>query len=157
MKKKNNLDERQELIMLRIEHNGFWIAFWMLFALMLIEEAVSGMDFRIFGGEAAVLIVISIYLTAACIRNGIWDRRLEPNFRTNFLASLAGGVVSGIAMGIGIYLACEVETSFALLTGADLGLFVFVICLIATSAIAKAYKKKAAELEGEFEDEAEEE
>ena len=33
--KKNNLDERQEQIMLKIEHNGFWIAFWMLLAAML--------------------------------------------------------------------------------------------------------------------------
>ena len=31
MKKKSNLDEMQELELLKIEHNGCWLAFWCLF------------------------------------------------------------------------------------------------------------------------------
>ena len=37
---KNNLDERQEQILLKIEHNSFWMAFWLLIAAMLIQEIV---------------------------------------------------------------------------------------------------------------------
>ena len=38
-KMKSNLDERQELKLLKIEHNGCWIAFWGLLIVMLIQKS----------------------------------------------------------------------------------------------------------------------
>ena len=44
--KKNNLDEMQEQELLKIEHNGCWLAFWLLFASMAVESfAFGGLDF----------------------------------------------------------------------------------------------------------------
>ena len=72
--KKSNLDERQEQILLRIEHNGFWLAFWLLIIAMVVQNIASGSDFRLFAGECAILLIISLYVAIECIRNGIWDR-----------------------------------------------------------------------------------
>ena len=36
--KKSNLDERQEQELLRIERNGFWLAFWLLVGAVLIQN-----------------------------------------------------------------------------------------------------------------------
>ena len=40
-KMKSNLDERQELKLLKIEHNGCWIAFWGLLIVMAIQMIVG--------------------------------------------------------------------------------------------------------------------
>ena len=46
MKRTNNLDERQEQVLLRIEHNGCWLAFWGLLAALIAEQFIFGFDFR---------------------------------------------------------------------------------------------------------------
>ena len=51
MKRRSNLDEMQEMELLKIEHNGCWLAFWLLLASMIIETILYGsMDFRTLAG-----------------------------------------------------------------------------------------------------------
>ena len=40
-KTKSNLDELQELKLLKIEHNGCWLAFWGLLAVILTQIAIG--------------------------------------------------------------------------------------------------------------------
>ena len=44
MKMKNNLDEMQEQELLKIEHNGCWLAFWGLLVTMIVELFVFGSE-----------------------------------------------------------------------------------------------------------------
>ena len=37
-----------------------------------------------------------LYLSIDCVRNGIWDRKLKPNLRTNIIASSIAAVLAGI-------------------------------------------------------------
>ena len=48
-RKKSNLDEMQEQELLKVEHNGCWIAFWGLLAAIYITLAVPlcGIGFTI--------------------------------------------------------------------------------------------------------------
>ena len=48
--KKNNLDEMQEQALLKIEHNGCWLAFWGLLAVMAIQMVmgVPGMSLPLY-------------------------------------------------------------------------------------------------------------
>ena len=94
-KQKNNLDEMQEKKLLKIEHNGCWIAFWGLLAAIYLQIAIGNVGLERLGGEIAVMLVLSIYLMISCIRNGIWDRQLKPNLKTNFVVSLVTGMVFG--------------------------------------------------------------
>ena len=92
--KKSNLDERQEQIMLQIEHVGCWIAYWGLLISILVQEIVYRGDFRYVLAEWIVFMVLCIYVLAGCIRNGLWDRHIKPTVKNNVIASLiAGGVL----------------------------------------------------------------
>ena len=52
MKRKNNLDEMQELELLKIEHNGCWIAFWGLIIAIVVQNLTGGaMEPRTLAGE----------------------------------------------------------------------------------------------------------
>lgn len=145
MKKRNNhLDEMQEKKMLQIEHNSFWMCFWGLFAAIYIQIALGNGDIRCIGGEAVVLTVVALYLLVDCIRNGIWDRKLQPNRKTNMVLSL----VTGLAIG-GFWFVLSYHRYHKLI--GSLATFVIVavsmgalvmLCLSLTEAIYRKRKKQ---------------
>lgn len=61
-KMKNNLDERQELELLRIEHNGCWLAFLGLLIVMLIQ-LLTGND----GARKSGRRMGCLYVSLPCI------------------------------------------------------------------------------------------
>lgn len=93
--KTSNLDEMQEQKLLKIEHNGYWLAWTGLLAAILIQGCLGG-TFRELIGELVVLLLICLYLVVDCLRNGIWDRRLKANWKTNLIGSLIAGTVVGV-------------------------------------------------------------
>lgn len=131
-KMKSNLDERQELKLLKIEHNGCWIAFWGLLIVMAIQMIVGNDSIKNLAGEGAVLMSLAFYLLVACIRNGIWDRRLKPNFKTNVIVSSIAAVLTGIIwFSVGIIMFVQVE----------------ILCLLALMIFSKIYKRRVQKLE----------
>ena len=103
-KRKNNLDEMQEQKLLRIEHNGVWFAFWGLLVAILIQSLTGGVnEFRNIIGELVVFLGLDLYLLVACMKNGIWDRKLRANTKTNIIVSLVGGTVVGLLYFISSY------------------------------------------------------
>lgn len=93
-KQKSNLDEWQEQTLLRIERNGCWFAFWALLASLFIQQAVFGMgELKAVAGEWIIFMLLAAYLAAACMQNGIWDRRLKADPKTNLLVSLAAAIL----------------------------------------------------------------
>ena len=87
-----------------------------------------------------------------CLRNGIWDRRLKSDPKTNLLVSLIGGLIAGVFCAIPVY------RNFGSLPGA-LATFVFtfiftaVVCFATLSLSASFYKKKVRAMETEPEGE----
>lgn len=128
-KRKNNLDEMQEKKLLQVEHNGFWLAFWGLFASIYIQIAMGNVGIEAIGGEAAVMIVISVYLMVGCIRHGIWDRSLKPNWKTNLILSLITGLCLGLFWGVKSY------HSYHALAG-SIATFVFIFVSVSTALMA---------------------
>lgn len=132
-KRKNRLDEMQEQEMLKIEHNGCWLAFWGLFIVMGIQVIVYGREHKeLIAGEWTVFMCLALYIVAACIRRGIWDRRLAPTPKVNLFCSVIAGIIAGIvhtvlsyreyhkiwgAVAVGIFMMCFIAfTCFAGLT-----------------------------------------
>ena len=72
--KKSNLDEMQELALLKISRNGCWFAFWGLLAAMGIQMLL-GFPGKAILGEWIIFMALGVYLVAACLHQGIWDRR----------------------------------------------------------------------------------
>lgn len=142
-KMKSNLDERQELKLLKIEHNGCWIAFWGLLIVMAIQMIVGNDSIKNLAGEWAVFMSLAFYLLVACIRNGIWDRRLKPNFKTNV-------IVSSIA-AVFIWFSVSYRNYHKLIGSIATGIIMFVqveiLCLLALMISSKIYKRRVQKLE----------
>ena len=143
----NNLDEMQEQKLLRLESRGFWLIWWALLAAMAVQLLVYGVEaYHLLLGEWAVFMLSSVYMTAACIKQGLWDRKLKPNFRTNLLLSLLAGVVAGGFMGVYSYRSFGAAEA-ACWTVALVGGCTFLLCLLALSLSAAAYKKRRQQLD----------
>ena len=154
---KNNLDERQEQAMLKIEHNGCWLAFWALFIVMIIEYIVFGYnDLRAVAGEWVVFMCLAIYLAIDCTKNGIFDRRLKPTAKTYIGSGIIGGVIAGLIMGIVQYKRYPEYVEIAAMLGAIVGVITFGLIVFCLMASAKSIKDKelaeAAKLDDEEKD-----
>lgn len=147
--KKNNLDERQEQILLKIEHNGCYIAFWGLLIAILAEAFIFNFDFRTIAGEGLVFMVLSIYLFVASVKNGIWDRRFKPNFKTNLIISAVAAVIIGILVAVSAGMRDPGEPLTCIIAGVFAAGFVFVLCIVLLSLSSKEVKKIAAKQETE--------
>ena len=144
--KKNNLDEMQEQELLKIEHNGCWLAFWGLLAVMVIQM-VMGVPGAQMLGEWIVFMVLALYIVIACLRKGIWDRRLKANRKTNLIISLLAGTAAGILITVSNPYLSE-PLDYVLVAGISGG-FTFVLCFIALSLSTKLYKKRREKLDQE--------
>lgn len=89
----NKLDEMQQQKLLLIESRGFWLAFGAL-AAAVAGQYLWGVPQSQLAGEAAVLLVMSLYAGVECLRWGIWSpSNSQPGTRSNLLVSL---VVFGV-------------------------------------------------------------
>jgi len=147
-KVKNNLDEMQEQKLLQIEHNGCWFAFWALFISMTVQSIIFNNQFQYVIGEWIIFMCLCIYLGVTCIKNGIWDRRLKADPKTNTVISLVGGLVMAVIMFIMAYKRSGMIVG-SVCAGIFAGGFVFVLCLIAFAISSSVYKKRVDELETE--------
>lgn len=143
--KKNLLDEMQEQKMLRIEHNGFWIALIGL-GVVIVTQLFVLRDVATVVGELAMLAVLAGYMEVACIRNGIWDRKLKANAKTNFWVSLVGGMVAGLLVAmLTAYHFDEIQR--VVRSSAAWAGLTFVLCEIALTLSTFFYKRKKRKLE----------
>ena len=145
-KMKSNLDERQELKLLKIEHNGCWLAFWGLLIVMAIQMIVGNDSIKNLAGEWVVFMSLTLYLSIDCIRNGIWDRKLKPNLKTNIIVSSIAAVLAGI-----IWFGVSYRNYHKLIGSIATGIIMFVqveiLCLLALMISSKIYKRRVQKLE----------
>ncbi len=150
---KNNLDEMQEHKLLKIEHNGMWFAFWGLFIVILLQMVIEkGEGFRSIAGEFIVFMCLCIYIFVACMKNNIWDRKLKPNLKTNFILSIAGGSVTGLIFFTKSLIQYD-KLEGAIMTGVIMFIFVFILTLFLLSISALLYKKRVKKAEESIEKE----
>lgn len=154
-KMKNKLDERQEQKLLQIEHNGCWFAFWALVASLFIQQMIFGIgEWKYMAGEFIIFMCLALYLMFACMKNGIWDRRLEPNTNTNFVVSLVASLVFGIVISVVNYFNYH-SIGGAIAVFVVFAIFLFAAIFAALSASMALFKKKVRSMEEDFEGEEE--
>lgn len=148
--RKNKLDEMQEQKPLQIEHNGCWVAFWGL-AVSLLVECCLGLEWKYLAGEWVVFMCLSLYTVIACVRNGIWDRRLEPTPKVFLGASMIAGTICGTLQFTRSY------REYHILPGSiAAGLFIMgltaAVCYGTMTALAAVYRRRVQRLESEGEE-----
>ncbi|MBR4550048.1 MAG: hypothetical protein IKO83_09090 [Oscillospiraceae bacterium] len=149
--KKTNLDEMQELKLLKIEHNAYWFCFTGLLAAIAVQTVLLD-DWRVVAGEWIVFMLANFYVLFACMRAGIWDRRLKSDPKTNLILSLLAGGVLGAVLFFTL-LRRGASPRIALLGAAFALVFTAVLCFVALQLSARAVKKRQAELDAEPEEE----
>lgn len=147
--RKSNLDERQEQTLLQIESKGFWLAFWGLLAAMVIQLFVNGYDGTQLIGEWIVFMILAIYVVLSCCKNGIWDRRLKPDPKTNCIISLIAAFAVGIVNFVVIFHNYPDAPLGAAAAGVFTAVGTFVMCMIALTIFASSYKKRLQKMEEE--------
>lgn len=146
-KKKSNLDEMQEQKLLKIEHNAAWLAFWGLAAVILAQIVILGQNiFKEIAGELLVLGVVSLYIIYGCLKNEIWDRKLNPTPKTNIIVSSLSGFVCGAVYFISSYINYH-KLLGSLATGVFMFISVFTLTFIALTVCCSLYKKRIRTLE----------
>ena len=148
MKKNSNLDERQEQTLLRIEHNGCWLAFWGLLAAITVQ-IILDLDFKNFIGEWIVFMLLALYIAAGCLKQGIWDRRLKPDLSSNIVISLASALVAGILGFVYTVKRFPDKILGSIASGIVYAIVTFVVCFVVLQFSAQLFKKKQSELEEE--------
>ena len=156
-KMKNKLDEMQEQKMLKIEHNGCWLAFWGLLIALLIQLLIYGPgELRQMAGEWIVFMCLALYISIDCIRNGVWDRWLSPTPAANACASIIAGIIVAVLNVVLIYRRHHI-LSGAVAAGVYMGAMTTGLCFAALTCGAFIYKKRVKHLEQEETDENQEE
>lgn len=147
-KAKSNIDEMQEQKLLKFEKNSFWLLFWGLIISIYVQVAMGNGGFQYIGSEAIILIVVSVYFISACIKNGIWDRKLKPDFKTNLLLSLGVGLAVGIFWFVVSYHRYHALAG-SLATFAMMFILISVLVFAALSITSGLYKHKKNKIDKE--------
>lgn len=156
-KQKNRLDEMQEQKLLKIEHNGYWLAFWMLFVVLVAQALYYGPEGGIYYvGEWICFMCLAAYMVIACLRNGIWDRKFSPTPRTNLVCSIAVGIFCGTFQAVISYREYG-KLIGSIAAGIFLGVFAFVFCFAGFAFALFLYRRKVDKLENENEEEKDDE
>lgn len=154
---KSKLDEMQEQKLLKIEHNCTWFVFWSLL-LAIGVQCIMGMGkpnlLQNIAGEWIVFMTFDIYIVISCLKNGIWDRKLEPNLKTNMVVSLISSAIVAIVFSLVAFLRYG-KLLGSIATGVFMFFTVFMLCFFALSALAVLYKKRVEKLENEGNEESE--
>ncbi len=153
---KSDLDEMQEMKLLGIEHTAYWICCYGLIVAIFAQIAMGHGNFGSIGGECVILTISSIYLLVGCLKNGIWDRKLKPNMKTNVLFSVG----TGLAVGV-FWFAVSYYNYRNLLGSAAAFLFMWIITtalvMLLLTAVTAVYKRKTKQLDAQADEEENEE
>ena len=144
--KKSNLDEMQEQALLKIEHNGCWLAYRGLLAVIAVQMLMGAPGSQMLG-EWIVLMVFCLYIAVACLRKGIWGRRLKAGWKTNLVGSLLAAVITGILVTLSNPYLSE-PLDYVLVAGLTGG-FTFLLCFAALSVCTKLYRNRRNKLDKE--------
>lgn len=151
-KRKNNLDEMKEQQLLKIEHNGYWLGFWGLFIVLAAQALYYGPEgWKNYIGEWIVFMCMALYVVAACLKNGIWDRRFSPTPTTNLICSIGVGIFCGVFQFVVSFLRYEALAG-SIAAGIFQGLLAFAVGLAGFTFLTFLYRKKINKLENENEE-----
>lgn len=144
---KNNLDERQEQKLLKIEHYSFWLFFWLIF-LDIIMSTFVGIKYC-YLITVGIFLIVSIFSTTMCIWNGIFDCHLKMGARTNILCSLIAGFFVTFVTIFHNHLSFSTDWLHATYAGLFSGVFTFILAYALLALLSFTTKKRQVKLEKE--------
>lgn len=144
---KSKLDEMQEQKLKKAESIGLYLTAAGLAAAMLIQGFMGAPPVQM-AGEFFVFEGLCIYMIVCSLKNGIWDRFLNPSIKANAIASLIAGIVVffinyGITAAYG-YTGAEAVKDIAIIS-----VCTSLVCFVSYIILVKIYKKRREKLDEE--------
>ena len=128
------------------------IMFWGLLIAMVVQLIAGIHGPENLAGEWIVFMCLALYLVIDCIKNGIWDRRMKPDFKTNLIASSIAAAVMGV-----VWFTISYRNYHKLVGSIAAGAFMFLVtgalCCVALLVVSSVYKKRLKKLEEDSTDE----
>ena len=146
-KSKHSLDEMQDHNLLKIEELGFWLSFWVSFAVIVIQ-VLAGASLKEIAGEIIILFVASIYIACSTVKSGLWTRNYVPTLKTNAITSIIPSLAIGILNFIRAFFILKTEIRLVLVRQIFvIMLAVYVVCFVILEVLRLVYKKRHDKLE----------
>ena len=147
---RTNLDEQQQQKLLRIESRGFWMSYWGILIVLFINMIFVDNPIAVYS-LWALFMLISVIVGASCVKEGIWDRKLDMSKKTSVLMSLVGALILGVS-GI-LFLLQRGDLTYKTFIGlAIFVLITFLFCYICVRMIARMVVKQQNKLNAEPDD-----
>lgn len=158
---KKEIDERQQADLNRVTSYGYWMAFYLLIAAVLVEGVILSRPFREWAVEWAVFMILAIYEVIACIRIGVWtETRQKPGKKDYVRYSLIGSVLFSAVFTLGYYFRLKPENrTFEAIASMFAYWFILltVLFLIAYFIAGGIFNRRRRKMEEELDNELEEE
>lgn len=151
MKSSKQLDEMQESKLLKIQEKGFWLVFWILFAAIFVQ-ALIGTTLKEIAGEIVALVVASIYIASASLKNGLWTRNIQPTIKANLAVSIIPALILGVLWAIRSIVILDKSISESYVHIIIVVLSAYVGCFLMLEILRRVYKYRREKLDDIEED-----
>lgn len=157
---KKKIDERQQADLNRMMSYGYWVAFYLLLAAVMVEGVFLRRPFYEWAAEWIIFMVIAVYEVIGCIKIGVWTQFLQKPGKKDYVRySLIGGALCAVVFTIGNVMRMGAENiSWQSIAAVFLYWFVlmFVLCLAGFSICGGIYKRRKKRIEEKLDEELEE-
>lgn len=157
---KMKIDERQQADLRRVESYGYWIAFWLLLAAVLIQSVILQKPAGEWIVEWLIFMVLAVYGVFSCIRIGVWtEYSAKPTLFSCVMSSLVGSLGFSLVYTAGDWFRADGQMPFSALFLEFFGWFIglFLILLAAFLLILGIYLMREKRLQKQMDAELEEE
>ena len=152
---KKIVDERQERELLKVEHYGFWIMFWALFASIIFQIIFFDNGTSLVGGEMVVLLISAVAIIIGCCIKGVWCYTSEPTVKNYLIYDVLFTILYGIIFGVERYMHSNYfrnNIKMFVLTIGIFSAFMFVFIFVLLFISGEIVKKRRTKLEDQFND-----
>ncbi len=102
---KKKIDERQEADLRRVESYGYWIAFWLLLASMLMKSVILSRPLTEWFTEWLIFMILAVYGVVAFAKIGVWTEfSVKPTLISSAGSSLLGSLAFSALFTAGSWL-----------------------------------------------------
>lgn len=152
---KKIVDERQEAELQKIEHYGFWIMFWALFAAIWYQIIFVENGIYMMWGEMIALLLGSGAIIAGCLKKGLWNYGSDPSLKNYMFYSIIFTVLYGVLFAIEKYRKYDYfkdNMKELLISTGIYSVFIFVLLFTILFICGTFVRKRRKKLEDEFKD-----
>lgn len=137
------LDEMKRLKLLKIEEKGFYLMFYGLVFVIVVQAFLNDFkDIQEVILPMVLLVIVSIYFIIVCFKEGIWSYH-DVNQKKSIVVSIFVGIVGAFIFGYKLYLLNRLHVGYLLM----IFLIVTILMYLILIGVNRIYVKRVDHLE----------